>query len=176
VSRTNPRLNVAARENILSDDPASRTKRVRVIAKLLDNSIGIPGTPWKIGFDPIVGLIPGIGDLIGAVLSSYIVLEAARAKVPAYTLARMLMNVGIDTLLGAVPAVGDVFDAAWKSNTKNVALLERHLAGDQAAIAREKRSAIGLVVVAVIVLVLIIGAGLALGIYVARLLWGLGTR
>jgi hypothetical protein len=176
VSRTNPRVNVVARESILGDDPTSRTKRVRVIAKLLDNSIGIPGTPWKIGFDPIVGLIPGIGDLIGAVLSGYIVLEAARAKVPAYTLARMLMNVGIDTLLGAVPAVGDVFDAAWKSNTKNVALLERHLAGDQAAITREKRSAIGLMVVAVIVLVLIIGAGLALGIYVARLLWGLGTR
>ena len=176
MSRTNPRVDVTAREGILGDDPGARTKRVRVIAKLLDNSIGIPGTPWKIGFDPIVGLIPGIGDLIGAVLSGYIVLEAARAKVPAYTLARMLMNVGIDTLLGAVPAVGDVFDAAWKSNTKNVALLERHLAGDQAAIAREKRSAIGLMVVAVIVLVLIIGAGLALGIYVARLLWGLGTR
>src|SRR5205814_6204264 len=141
VSRTNPPVVVAARESVLGDDPASRTKRVRLLAKLLDNSIGIPGTGWKIGFDPIVGLIPGIGDLIGAVLSGYIILEAARAEVPGYTLARMLVNVGIDTLLGAVPAVGDVFDAAWKSNTKNVALLERHLANDQAAIRREKRGA-----------------------------------
>ncbi|MFL5604081.1 MAG: DUF4112 domain-containing protein [Gemmatimonadaceae bacterium] len=176
MSRTNPRVVVPASDGILSDDPASRTRRVRVIAKLLDNSIGIPGTRWKVGFDPIVGLIPGIGDLIGAVLSGYIVLEAARADVPAYTLARMLLNVGIDTLLGAVPAVGDVFDAAWKSNTKNVALLESHLSGDRAAIAREKRSTIGLISIAAVVLVLIIGAGLALGIYVARLLWGLGTR
>ena len=147
-----------------------------MLAKLLDNSIGIPGTGWKIGFDPLVGLIPGIGDLIGAVLSGYIILEAARAEVPAYTLMRMLVNVGIDTLVGAIPAVGDVFDAAWKSNTKNVALLERHLAGDRVAIAREKRGAIAVMVLAVIVLVLIIGAGLALGIFAARLLWSLGTR
>ena len=175
MSRTNPRV-VAPREGLLADDAASRTKRVRVLAKLLDNSIGIPGTGWKIGFDPIVGLIPGIGDLIGAVLSGYIILEAARAEVPGYTLARMLVNVGIDTLLGAVPAVGDVFDAAWKSNTKNVALLERHLANDQAAIRREKRGAAAAIFAAVLVLILILGAGLALGIYVARLLWSLGTR
>ena len=148
---------------------------MRALARLLDNSIPIPGTPWKIGFDPIVGLIPGIGDLIGAVLSGYIVLEAARAEVPAFTLARMLMNVGIDTLLGAVPAFGDVFDAAWKSNTKNVALLERHL-GVRTDVDREKRGAVGAIVLAVIVLVLILGAGLALGIVVARLLWGLVTR
>lgn len=147
-----------------------------MLAKLLDNSISIPGTGWKIGFDPLVGLIPGIGDLIGAVLSGYIILEAARAEVPAYTLVRMLVNVGIDTLVGAIPAVGDVFDAAWKSNTKNVALLERHLAGDRVAIAREKRGAIAVMVLAVIVLLLIIGAGLALGIFAARLLWSLGTR
>jgi hypothetical protein len=176
MSRTNPRVDVPSREGILGDSPTSATKRVRVLAKLLDNSIAIPGTDWKIGLDPIIGLIPGIGDLIGAVLSGYIVLEAARAKVPTYTLARMLVNVGIDTLLGAVPAVGDVFDAAWKSNTKNVALLERHLAGDRAAIAREKRGAVASITLTVIVLIVIVGAGLTLGIFAARLLWSLGTR
>lgn len=176
MSRTNPRVVVDSGQDILADDPASRTRRVRVLAKLLDSSIPIPGTSWKIGFDPIVGLIPGIGDLIGAVLSGYIILEAARAEVPTYTLVRMFANLGVDTLFGAVPAVGDLFDAAWKSNTKNVALLERHLAEDSAAITRERRSAIGVMVLAVVVLILIIGAGLALGIYVARLLWGLGTR
>ena len=175
MSRTNPRVVVPARQGILADDPASRTRRVRVLAKLLDNSISIPGTPWKIGFDPIVGLIPGIGDLIGAVLSGYIVLEAVRAEVPAFTLARMLANVGIDTLLGAVPAVGDLFDAAWKSNMMNVALLERHL--DATGSTPPKRhNVLGLMAIAVIVLVLILGAGLALGIFAARLLWGLGTR
>ena len=176
MSRTNPRVVVPARESILGNDPASRTRRVRVLAKLLDNSIGIPGTGLKIGLDPIVGLIPGIGDLIGAVLSGYIILEAARADVPAVTLVRMLANVGIDTLVGAVPAVGDLFDAAWKSNTKNVALLERHLSGDQSVAARDKRNSLGLITLAVIVLVVILGAGLALGIAAARLLWSLGTR
>jgi hypothetical protein len=175
VSRTNPRLVVPSRQGILADDLASRTRRVQVLAKLLDDSISIPGTPWKIGFDPIVGLIPGIGDLIGAVLSGYIILEAVRAEVPAFTLARMLMNVGIDTLLGAVPGVGDLFDAAWKSNTMNVALMQRHLDATGSA-PPKRRNVLGLMAIAVIVLVLILGAGLALGIFAARLLWGLWTR
>jgi hypothetical protein len=146
-----------------------------VLAKLLDNSIAIPGTGWKIGFDPIVGLIPGIGDLIGAVLSGYIILEAARAEIPTLTLARMLVNVGLDTLLGAVPALGDVFDAAWKANTKNVALLERHLSSATTAPVA-KRAGVGKIVVAAIILILILGAGLGIGIYVAQLLWKRGTR
>jgi Domain of unknown function (DUF4112) len=175
MSRTQPRIVTPAGRGILADDPASRTNRVRVLAKLLDNSISIPGTPWKIGFDPLIGLIPGIGDLIGAVLSGYIILEAVRAEVPAFTLARMLVNVGIDTLVGAVPALGDVFDAAWKSNTMNVTLLERHLkaAGDAP---RKRHNVLGLMVIALVVLILIVAAGLALGIFAARLLWSLKTR
>jgi hypothetical protein len=142
---------------------------------LLDNAIPIPGTNWKIGLDPIIGLIPGVGDVAGAVLSGYIVLEAVRAEVPSFTLARMLVNVGVDTLLGAVPALGDVFDAAWKSNTMNVALLERHLAATGSA-PPKRRNVIGVMTLALIALVLIVGAGVALGIFVARLLWGLSTR
>jgi hypothetical protein len=174
VSRTNPRVTLEKRGGILGDDVGSRTRRVRVLSKLLDNSIPIPGTGYKIGLDPIVGLIPGIGDLLGAVLSGYIILEAARAEVPAFTLARMLVNVGVDTLVGAVPALGDVFDAAWKSNTKNVALLERHLA--RGTTTGERRGVAGSMVAAVLVLIVILGAGLALGIFAARLLWGLRTR
>jgi hypothetical protein len=145
------------------------------VARLLDNAIQIPGTSWKIGLDPIIGLIPGVGDMVGAVLSGYIVLEAVRAEVPTFTLARMLVNVGIDTLLGAVPALGDVFDAAWKSNTMNVTLLERHLVAAGSAPPR-RRNVIGVMALALTALVLIVGAGVALGIFVARLLWGLGTR
>jgi hypothetical protein len=163
------------RLGILGEDIASRMRRVRILAKLLDESIGIPGTRWKIGFDPIVGLIPGIGDAIGAVLSSYIILEAARLEVPAFTLARMLLNVGIDTVLGAVPGVGDVFDAAWKSNTMNVALLDRHLDATGNAPAK-RHNVIGLIVIMAVVLLLILAAGLAVGIFAVRLLWGLRTR
>jgi hypothetical protein len=173
VSRTNPRVVVSASGDILSSD--ARTRRVRTLARLLDNAIPIPGTNWKIGLDPIIGLIPGVGDMIGAVLSGYIVLEAVRAEVPAFTLARMLVNVGIDTLLGAVPALGDVFDAAWKSNVMNVALLERHLVATGGA-PPKRRNVVGLMALALIVLVLIVGAGVALGVFAARLLWGLRTR
>jgi hypothetical protein len=174
VSRTNPRIVLPA-GGILNADPTSRIRRVRVLARLLDSSIPVPGTKWKIGFDPIVGLIPGIGDVIGAVLSGYIILEAARMEVPTFTLARMLVNVGIDTVLGAVPGVGDVFDAAWKSNMMNVALLERHLTATGDA-PPKRHNVLGLMALAVVVLVLILGAGLALGIFAARLLWGLRTR
>jgi hypothetical protein len=145
------------------------------VARLLDNAISIPGTSWKLGLDPIIGLIPGVGDMVGAVLSGYIVLEAVRAEVPTFTLARMLVNVGVDTLLGAVPALGDVFDAAWKSNTMNVALLERHLMST-GSVPTKRSSVVGVMALALIALLLIVGAGVALGIFVARLLWGLGTR
>jgi hypothetical protein len=175
MSRTQPRVVVPASPGIFGDDIASRIKRVRVLAKLLDNSMSIPGTGWKFGLDAIIGLIPVIGDVVGAVLSGYIVLEAARAKVPSFTLARMLMNVGIDAVAGAVPALGDVFDAVWKANIKNVSLLEDHLVAG-GAVNREKRKATGAIALAVIVLVLILAAGLALSIFVARLLWGLWTR
>ena len=173
MSRTNPRVVVTDSGEILSPD--ARTRRVRALARLLDNAITVPGTSWKIGLDPIIGLIPGVGDMVGAVLSGYIVLEAVRAEVPTFTLARMLVNVGIDTLLGAVPAVGDVFDAAWKSNAMNVALLESHLVATGSA-PPKRRNVIGVMVLALLVLVLIVSAGVALGIFVARLLWGLSTR
>ncbi len=174
MSRTNPRVPARASETALNNEVADRARSVRVLARLLDSAIPIPGTSWKIGLDPIVGLIPGIGDLVSAVLSGYIILEAARANAPTLTLAKMLGNVGVDTLFGAVPALGDVFDAAWKSNTRNVALLERHLEVVVTP-AREKRSVLGRTILAGAVLVLIVGAGLAFGIYVARLLWGLTT-
>jgi hypothetical protein len=175
LSRTYKKL-VTADEGEPSDVAvASRTRRVRMLGKLLDNSIPIPGTPWKIGLDPIIGLIPGIGDLVGAALSGYIILEAARANASTLTLARMLMNVGIDTLVGAVPALGDVFDAAWKANTKNVALLERHLALQPASIT-ERKAVTGAAIGAIVVLVVIVAAGLALGIVVARLLWNMSTQ
>ena len=166
---------VPEKRDIFGDDVPSRIRRVRVLAKLLDNSISIPGTRFKFGFDAIIGLIPGVGDVLGAILSGYIVLEAARAEVPLVTLARMLVNIGIDTLLGTIPAAGDVFDALWKSNLMNVALLEQHLGAPNAAL-REKRGSIRTIILAVVVLLLILVAGLALGVFLARLLWGLFTR
>jgi hypothetical protein len=176
VTGINQPKKVSTRDDMLGAAPSARAKRVRLVAKLLDNAITIPGTGWKIGLDPIVGLIPGIGDLITAVMSGYIILEAARANASPLTLARMVTNVGIDTLVGAIPALGDVFDAAWKSNTKNVALLERHLATSQSVETEQRRGNMGATVLILVVLAVLLGAGLVLGIYVARLLWGAVTR
>jgi len=107
--------------------PNDTLHRVRAVAVLLDDAVRVPGTNIRFGIDPLVGMIPGLGDLLGGAASAYIILEAARAGAPASVLLRMTMNVGIDTLVGSLPVVGDLFDFAWKSNTRNVSLLARHI-------------------------------------------------
>ncbi len=97
------------------------------LAWLLDSSIPIPGLKFRIGLDAIIGLLPGIGDVIGVVLSSYIVREAARAGVPKAILMRMVFNVAVEGVVGLVPLLGDLFDAAWKANQRNAALLNAYL-------------------------------------------------
>ena len=102
-------------------------QRLRKFSRLLDNAIGIPGTPFRIGLDPILGLIPGAGDFVGTALSAYIVIEAARLGLPRATLGKMVINILLEGVVGAVPVLGDLFDFVWKANTKNIALLEAHL-------------------------------------------------
>lgn len=106
---------------------SERVDRLRRIAQLYDAGIRIPGTRLTIGLDPLIGLIPGLGDLIGAGIAIWIVAEAAQLGVSGLVLLRMGLNIAIDTLGGAIPVAGDVFDALWKANLKNVRLLERHL-------------------------------------------------
>jgi hypothetical protein len=98
-----------------------------MVATVLDDAVRIPGTNFRVGIDPLVGLVPGLGDLLGGAASLYIILEAARAGAPASVLLRMAANVGIDTVVGAIPVLGDIFDFGWKSNTRNARLLARHL-------------------------------------------------
>jgi hypothetical protein len=98
-------------------------ERLNFIAWLLDSSIPIPGTQLTIGLDAVIGLVPFIGDLIGVVLSSYILAEANRMGVGRAILARMAFNVAVEGVVGIVPVFGDAFDAAWKANQKNVQLL-----------------------------------------------------
>jgi len=102
-------------------------QRLRKFSRLLDNAIPIPGTTYRIGLDPILGLVPGVGDFVGTALSAYIVIEAARLGVPRATLGRMVFNILLEGLVGAVPVLGDLFDFAWKANTQNIALLDAHL-------------------------------------------------
>ena len=107
---------------------ASALQRVRLVSHLLDNAIPIPGTRARIGLDPILGLLPGAGDFLGGVLSAYIVIEAARFGLPKETLMQMVSNLVLDSVGGSLPVLGDVFDATWKANSRNLALLEAHVA------------------------------------------------
>jgi hypothetical protein len=109
-----------------------RLAGLRKIADLLDNAFLVPGTSYRIGLDPILGLLPGLGDLVSPLFAIGMLLQARQLGVPKVVQLRMLFNVAIDALVGAVPIAGDLFDFAWKSNDKNLALLELH--------AREERA------------------------------------
>lgn len=104
-----------------------------------------------VGLDPLLGLVPGLGDAAGALLAAWILIEAVRLGAPRATLVRMASNIAIDALVGAVPVLGDVFDIVWKANLKNVALLERH-AFDPAAAGKRDRAFVALLVGAVVAL------------------------
>jgi Domain of unknown function (DUF4112) len=114
--------------------PADRAKgraalrRVEKLAYWLDDRYRLPGTRFRIGFDGIIGLIPGIGDAITSMLAGYIVYEAWRLGIPAATLLRMVANLGIDAVVGIVPLVGDLLDFGFKANRRNLRLLLRYLA------------------------------------------------
>jgi hypothetical protein len=95
------------------------------VAQLMDGAIQIGR--FSIGLDPLLGLIPGVGDLIGALISMFIVARAVQAGVPRIAVARMTANIAIDTLVGSIPLFGDVFDFAWRANTKNLRIYEQAL-------------------------------------------------
>lgn len=102
-----------------------RLRRIRFMANLLDTCVVLPGG-MRVGLDPLIGLVPWIGDLAGAALSFYLVFEAAMLGVPKRVLARMMGNIGVEALVGLAPVVGDLFDAVWKANARNLALIEAH--------------------------------------------------
>lgn len=137
--------------------------QVRAIARLMDNAVPIPGTNFRVGLDAVLGLIPGVGDLISGLIGSYILLTAARLGVPKVVLARMLLNVGTDAALGVVPVAGDVLDAAWRTNAKNARLLEQHLLDPRGTARGSWRTVIGL---AVVLLALLAGT-IAVGVWLA---------
>ena len=144
-------------------------ERLRTLSRLLDNAFVIPGTRYRFGFDALVGLVPGLGDAVSAIFSGYIILEASRLGAPKSVVTRMIGNVAIDTLVGWVPILGDLFDVAWKSNLRNMALLETHLQQPAAARAGSRKA---LLLLSGVLLLLFVGA-VTLGVLVAKLVLNL---
>ena len=99
---------------------------LRKWAVLLDTAFQVPGTKFRFGLDPIIGLVPGAGDIVTAFFSTMILVHAVRLRVPKVVITRMALNAGLDMLAGAVPLLGDLFDAGYKANYRNLLLLERH--------------------------------------------------
>jgi hypothetical protein len=135
-----------------------RLRGVRLLATLLDDAIELPGTGWRVGLDPVVGLVPGVGDLATALLSTYVIVTAWRIGAPASVLARIVLNIGIDALVGVVPFAGDVFDFGWKANRRNLRLLERWLERPREA-RRASRLAVAGLLALVVVVVIAVGYG-----------------
>lgn len=102
-------------------------KRLRRLTRLMDTTFALPGTRFRIGLDPLLGLIPGLGDGVSALISLYMIVLARRLGVGRGTLVAMLINVGADALLGSIPLLGDLFDFAFKANSRNLKLIQRHL-------------------------------------------------
>lgn len=111
----------------LGSDAAAVRQRLEAVEKLLERSLTVPGTRFPIGLDAIAGLIPVVGDVITAAMGAWLVWEARNLGLPKWQLWRMAANVGIDTAVGAVPVVGDVFDFAFRSNSRNLKIVKRHL-------------------------------------------------
>jgi hypothetical protein len=111
----------------LSEATIARLAHLRTLSNLWDNALSIPGTKLRVGLESVMGMLPFGGDIIGIVLSCYVLFHAIQFQLPRSILLKMVINVVIDGTAGVVPVFGDLFDTAWKANTRNVNMLEDYL-------------------------------------------------
>ncbi|WP_232107399.1 DUF4112 domain-containing protein [Gimesia alba] len=117
----------SATSNSYHPERTNRMARFERLTHFLDDAFKVPGTNLRIGWDTLIGIVPGLGDMISATLSGYLIYEAKQLGASRWVLARMIGNVALDSVLGAIPLLGDVFDAFFKSNRRNARLLKQHL-------------------------------------------------
>lgn len=137
---------------------ATDMERMKFLAKMMDSAVEIPGLKVRFGLDAILGLIPGFGDFATSLISLYILQEAHRRGVSRMTLARMGSNIMVDWLVGSIPVLGDVFDVYWKSNVKNVALLQQHEANPPSPLRKSAGDKIFLAIIIGILLLVLVGS------------------
>ena len=111
----------------LGTDPASVRQRIEAMETVLERAITIPGTRYKVGLDAIAGLVPVLGDVLTALMGTYLIWEARNLGLPKWKLIRMAGNIAFDTALGAIPFAGDLFDFIFRSNSRNLKIVKRHL-------------------------------------------------
>jgi len=143
-------------------------ERLRALARLFDQAFGIPGTRWRFGIDALFGLVPGLGDVTGAVVAIYALHVARLHRVPAAIQLHMLGNIAIDALVGTIPLLGDVFDFFYKAQTRNLALLENWLASPEETTRRSRRGLLLLPLTVLVVFALLT----ILGVWMLYLFFG----
>jgi len=111
----------------MGNDPISVRARVEALERILERAFVFPGTKIPFGLDSVIGLVPVLGDLVTAFMGAYMVWEARNLGMSKWQLIRMTANIGIDTAIGAIPFVGDAFDLVWRSNSKNLRIIKKHL-------------------------------------------------
>ena len=137
-----------------------RDRRLRALARVMDELVRIPGTRIRFGLDALIGLVPGAGDVVTGGVSAYVLIAATRLGAPPAVIARMAGNIVLDLAVGAIPLLGDLFDVGWKANTRNVALLER-LHTDPRGVRRGSRLVLA-AALAVIAAVLVVATWVAI--------------
>ena len=147
-----------------------RNAGLRTLVRVLDDAIVIPGTNFRFGLDAVLGLIPGLGDVSGGIMSGMVILAAQRAGAPRSIIARMVANAAIDMIVGTVPLLGDLFDASWKANRKNLNLLDNYL---ERPVETKKASA-AFVFGALLLVLLLVAGSILLAVMLMRALlnWG----
>jgi hypothetical protein len=160
-----------------SDDDAGRRglERLRMLTTLFDQAFGVPGTRFRFGLDALFGLVPGLGDLAGALVAVYALQVARRLRAPSEIQLHMLSNIALDALIGTVPLLGDIFDFVFKAQTRNLALLDGWMETPQRTAKRSKR---GLILIPAAI-ILVFATLTALGIWMLVILFhwlsGLGS-
>jgi hypothetical protein len=150
---------------------AEHYRRYRRLAQLLDDAVRVPGTEFGVGLDSLLGLVPGGGDLASGALGGYGLYVAQRLGAPRSVIVRMAGNLLVDTVVGSVPLLGDLFDAGFRANVRNLALLDRWLEEP----VRTRRSSRALVVALGLGLAAAAAGGAWVTVTLARWLWGLAT-
>jgi hypothetical protein len=132
-----------------ADRFAAAERRIGRVTHVLDELVSVPGTPIKVGLDPVIGVIPIAGDALAALVGVWVILEASRFGIPRVVLGRMVANLVVDLGVGAIPLIGDAYDLFFRSNSRNLDLFRRHALDPGASTRGELAFLVGLVVLAI---------------------------